>query len=148
MFLRSDAAARARATGVGRVVVVPLAVLVAALAGTARAATPSVDLGTLGRPFSGANVVNASGQVIGGRTITAEGGRMRSRGQRPAAWLISAPSAAPTATPSGSDTFFGTGRWAGPFSPFTTVPGAGTRSPALALQRQPLPQLRPGGSGA
>ena len=46
MFLYSNTTARARATGVARVVVVLPAVLGAALAGTARAQTPPVATAT------------------------------------------------------------------------------------------------------
>src|SRR5947207_4028599 len=65
MFRHSDTTARRRATGADRLVVVPLAVLVAALAGTALAQAPPVDLGTLGGTTSSASAVNASGQVVG-----------------------------------------------------------------------------------
>jgi probable HAF family extracellular repeat protein len=44
---------------------VSLTVLIAALAGIARAAGPAFDLGTLGGAFSAATGVNATGQVIG-----------------------------------------------------------------------------------
>jgi probable HAF family extracellular repeat protein len=65
MFRHSDTTARARTTGAGQFVFFPLVVLFAVLTGTARAAAPPVDLGTLGGRSSEAHGVNAGGQVVG-----------------------------------------------------------------------------------
>jgi probable HAF family extracellular repeat protein len=65
MRRHSDLTAQARATRAGKLGVVPLAVLVAALADALHAQTRPVDLGTLGGTFSSAVEVNASGQVVG-----------------------------------------------------------------------------------
>jgi probable HAF family extracellular repeat protein len=72
MFLHSDTTAQAHAKRAGQVVVVPLAVLFAALAGTVRAQTPAFDLGTLGGTFSNAVGVNSSGQVVGASTTAGD----------------------------------------------------------------------------
>jgi probable HAF family extracellular repeat protein len=65
MFRHSNTTARLRATRASQFVVVSLAVLFAALVGTAQTATPPVDLGTLGGTSSFAVAVNDSGQVVG-----------------------------------------------------------------------------------